>query len=438
MDYWRKAYIVIVAVIGMIACNQNGTKELNADMEPTKAEIKGENGKFELLVNGEPFYIKGAGVEFGDIPALAKHGGNSFRTWRTNNGRRTGREVLDEAQQYGLYVTMGLDVERERHGFDYNDKNAVAEQFERIKSEVMELKDHPALIIWAIGNELNLRATNPKVWDAVNDLSKMIHEIDPNHLTTTTVAGISSDLVGDIKERAPDLDLLCIQMYADIVNLPKYIQDTGWDGPYLVTEWGATGHWEVPSTDWGAPIENNSTVKADFYMKRYDTAIRPQVDQCLGSYVFLWGQKQERTPTWYGVFMEDGNETESVDAMHYLWNGEWPANRTPKLLDFRLDGKTAYDNVHLKSGERYNAAVKVEDPEGDAIKYVWDIKPESTDLGDGGDFESTPESIIGLIRGDSDIIELSAPAKSGAYRLFIYASDGQGHTAHANIPFFVN
>ncbi len=43
----------------------------------------------------------------------------------------------------------------------------------------MEYKDHPALMIWSIGNELNHGATNPKVWDAVNEISEMIHEIDP-------------------------------------------------------------------------------------------------------------------------------------------------------------------------------------------------------------------------------------------------------------------
>jgi hypothetical protein len=33
---------------------------------------------------------------------------------------------------------------------------------------------------------------------------------------------------------------------------------------------------------------------------------------------------------------------------------------------------------------------------------------------------------------------VQAPAKSGAYRLFVYALDGKGHAAHANIPFFVD
>ncbi len=438
MSMLNKITTTIFILSLTIACTQQADQSATESPIPAKAEIKKEGDKFQLYVNGEEFYIKGAGLEHGNISSLAKHGGNSFRTWRTNNGRQSGSEVLDEAYKHGLFVTMGLDMGRERHGFDYNDKAAVAMQFEKLKAEVAELKDHPALIIWAIGNELNLRSTNPNVWDAVNELSKAIHEIDPNHLTTTTLAGISKELVDDIKERAPDLDLLSVQMYADIVNLPRYIQETGLEKPYMVTEWGATGHWEVGQTKWGAPIENNSKVKADFYLKRYQTAIEPQVKQCLGSYVFLWGQKQERTPTWYGVFMEDGNETESIDVMHYIWNKEWPANRSPFLLDFHLDGKTGHDNIYLNAGQKYTASVKIEDKDGDHIQYVWDVKPESTDLGDGGDFESTPLSISDLIDGENETIKMIAPHDSGAYRLFIYANDGNGHTAHANIPFYVN
>jgi hypothetical protein len=437
MIYLNKIFIILLLIIA-VSCNQQDSGTDSEKPGPTRSEIKKEGDKFQLYVGGEPFFIKGAGLEFGDIPALARNGGNSFRTWRTNNGQRSGKEVLDEAYENGLYVTMGLDVERERHGFDYNNKAAVAVQYEKLKAEVMELKDHPALIIWAIGNELNLRATNPKVWDAVNNLSKMIHEIAPNHLTTTTLAGINKELVDEIKLRASDLDLLSIQMYADIVNLPKYIIETGWDGPYIVTEWGATGHWEVETTEWGAPIENNSTVKAEFYLERYKTAIEPYENQCLGSYVFLWGQKQERTPTWYGIFTENGNETESVDAMHYIWKNEWPDNRCPRLLEFQLAGETAYDNVTLSPNKHYDAIVKIEDSDGDKITYVWEVKPESTDLGDGGDFESTPESLIGLIEGEGDTIDLTAPSVGGAYRLFIYADDGHGNTAHANIPFLVN
>ncbi len=278
--------------------------------QPSKVRLIQSNGNYQLMVNGKPFYIKGGGLEFGDISSLAAHHGNSFRTWRTDNGQQSALQVLDEAHKYGLMVTMGIEVARERHGFDYNDIAAVEAQKNLIREQVLTLKEHPALLIWCIGNELNLHYSNPKVWDAVNDISVMIHELDPNHLTTTPLAGITQEEITQIKNRAPDLDLLSVQEYGELMTLPNRIRAYGWDGAYMVTEWGATGHWEVPTTSWDAPIEENSHTKAQHYLKRYQKAIAAETQQCVGSYVFLWGQKQERTPTWYGLFLEDGKETE--------------------------------------------------------------------------------------------------------------------------------
>ena len=429
----------IILILVVIGCKESPQKDLNQQSQksPAKVAITETNGKYQLLVNNKPFYIKGAGLEYGNIPSLAKNGGNSFRTWRVENGKKSGKEVLDEAEKNGLMVTMGIEVGRERHGFDYNDSTAVKNQLEAIKKDVEALKDHPALLMWDIGNELNLRYTNTKVWDAVNDISKMIHSIDPNHLTTTSIAGISQNEINLIKEKCPDLDLLAVQMYGDLPNLPKLIKDFGWTKPYIVTEWGATGHWEVPKTSWGAPIEENSTIKAANYLKRYQEGIEKDSLQCLGSYVFLWGQKQERTPTWYGIFLENGEETESVDVMHYLWTGKWPENRTPQIESFTLNGKTAYESVMLQPDKEYVAEVKIHDFENDPISYRWEILPESKDLGDGGDKEIRPESIsFEVIKQEGGKLVFKAP-KAGTYRLFVYADDGHEHAATANIPFLV-
>ena len=436
-----RTYLYFLLIALFVSCkNENKTEIETADEPPAgpvKVMLQETDGKFELFVDGKPFYIKGAGLEFGDVPALALHKGNSFRTWRTENGQRSGMEVLDEAHENGIMVTMGIEVARERHGFDYDDTTAVKAQLEDIRKQVMALKDHPALMIWGIGNELNLRYTNPKVWDAVNEISEMIHEIDPNHLTTTSLAGISKEEVAFIKERCPDLDILSVQMYGDLPDLPNLVREYGWDGPYMVTEWGATGHWEVPATEWGAPIEDNSTVKANNYLKRYRGGIEADSLQCIGSYVILWGNKQERTPTWYGIFLEDGQETESVDVMHYLWNGEWPENRTPQIEKYTLQGKTAYENVTLQAGKEYSAEVVIHDFENDPIAYRWEVLPESTDLQDGGDHEERPEAVEGLFISQGDgKLTLKAPAP-GPYRLFVYAGDGHGHSATANIPFLV-
>lgn len=404
---------------------------------PTKVTLKNTNGKFQLFVNNKPFYIKGAGLEFGNIETLAAHNANSFRTWRTENGKQSGKEVLDEAYKNGLMVTMGIEVARERHGFDYNDTKAVTKQLEKIRAEVEELKNHPALLIWAIGNELNLHYTNPKVWDAVNDISKMIHEIDPNHLTTTTLAGVKQKEINYIKERCSNLDLLSVQLYGDLPSLPQKIRDFGWTGAYMITEWGATGHWEVPKTKWGAPIEENSSLKAANYLQRFQKGIEIDTLQCVGSYVFLWGHKQERTPTWYGVFLEDGKETESVDVMHYIWNKTWPINKTPQIKSLLMNDKTAYQNVIVNKNGICKATALIVDSENDAINYKWEILRESSDLKEGGDLEKRPKSIsIKILEQHNGMLKFKAP-KKGKYRLFVYANDGQEHAATANIPFLV-
>jgi len=431
----KKYFVILSSVFFLFGCE---IKQDKVDSEkPAKVTLRQIQGKYELLVNNEPFYIKGAGLEFGNIASVAKHKGNSFRTWRTENGKRSAIEVLDEAHKYGLMVTMGIEVGRERHGFDYDDTLAVKAQLERIKKEVLALKDHPALMIWGIGNELNLRYTNPKVWDAVNAISKMIHEVDTNHLTTTSLAGISENEIKLIKEKCADLDILSLQMYGNLPDLPKLVKAYGWNGPYMVTEWGATGHWEVPKTEWGAPIEENSTLKAAHYLKRYKEGITADSLQCIGSYVFLWGNKQERTPTWYGIFLENGEETESVDVMHYLWNKEWPKNRTPQIEAYTLNGQTAYQSVILEAGKEYSAQMLVKDFENDPINYSWEILPESKDLQDGGDEEERPESVdFKVVKQQNNELLFLAP-ESGIYRLFMYADDGNGHAATANIPFMV-
>ncbi len=404
-----------------------------AQTSPVKVEVRQADGRYELRRGGQPYFIKGAGG--GQFPERIKAcGGNSIRTWGTGGADK----VLADANKNGLTVMLGLDVTRERHGFDYNNPTAVAAQLERLRADVLKYKDDPAVLFWGIGNELNLEYTNPKVWDAVNDIAKMIHEVDPNHPTSTVLAGLNQKEVDYIKAQCPAIDILSINTYAGLAAIPEQVRKTGWAGPYVVAEWGPTGHWESPVTPWKASVEETSSQKAAVYQSRYEASVAKDKTQCLGTYVFLWGQKQERTPTWYGLFTEDGKESEVVDVMQYLWSGQWPANRAPHLASFLLDGKKATDNIYLQPGQPYPVVAAVTDLNKDPLTYRWELLLESTDLGSGGDRESRPVAIPDLIpAGAKGKTTLKAPTKEGAYRLFVYAYDGRDNVATANIPFYV-
>ena len=401
---------------------------------PVKVEVRRTASGYQLLRAGKPYFVKGAGG--GQYPErVAAYGGNSVRTWDTRDAAR----VLREANAHGLTVMLGLDVARERHGFDYNDPATVARQLEAMRAEVLEFKDDPALLVWAIGNELNLSYTNPQVWNAVNELARMIHTLDPNHPVTTVLAGINAKEVALIKARCPDLDLLGVNTYAGLTTIPQEVRASGWNGAYLVGEWGPTGHWECPQTPWKAPVEETSAQKAAVYRARYEASVPQDAAHCLGSYVFLWGQKQERTPTWYGLFTEDGQESEVLDVMQYLWTTKWPRNRAPHLSAFALNGQQATDSIRLAPGRPCPVLARVADPDRDPLTYRWELLPETTDLSVGGDREARPQSIAGLVAaGANGAATLTAPTKPGAYRLFLYASDGHNNVATANAPFYVS
>jgi len=399
--------------------------------QQSKVEISKTATGYQLLRNGHPYYIRGAGIE-DHYDILAESGGNSIRTWGTNQWD----EAFEQAEKFGLTVCAGMWLEQERQGFNYSDSFAVQRQFEHLKESIIKYKDHPALLMWGIGNELDLSYKNKKVWDAVEQLAKFIHQVDGNHPTMTTTAFIEQEEVELIKSQAPHIDILSVNAYAGLPVLSDFLQNFGWDKPYVLGEWGTHGHWEVAKTTWNEPIEFNSSEKASLYRDEYKHITN--APNCLGGYVFFWGAKQERTPTWYGIFSEDGKKTETVDVMYNLWKQSWPENRAPLLDSLRINGLSAYSSVHVKVNAVNEAKVWLRDPENDSLTVKWEILHETTDKQSGGDEEQKPSVVEGWIFKQSGTsLQFNAPQGEGAYRLFVYAYDQNGNVAHANIPFYL-
>lgn len=406
----------------------------SVNAQAIKVEVRKTAEGYTLYRGGEPYYIKGVGGKE-HVDEILYLGGNSIRTWGVDEAD----EALAIAEKYDLTVMLGLWVQHERHGFDYNDEAAVQKQLEHFTEVVRKYKDHPNLLVWGIGNEVDLFYSNTKVWNALQDICAMVHREDPNHPTSTVTAGLDPAEVKEIIEKVPDLDIYGINTYGEINVIPENIREWGWEGPYIISEWGPNGHWEVDKTDWGAPLEQTSTEKAASYAMRYKDYITADRYYCIGSYVFLWGQKQETTSTWYGLFTADGKPTEPLDELYKAWQKATPPNSAPAITSIQLDGKEASESIKLKSGDKYLANVNFADPDGDKVKVKWEVYPESSDTKAGGDFESGLKPVLGSFRSRSkETATMVAPDEEGAYRLFITISDLKGRTAYANVPFYVN
>ena len=202
----------------------------------------------------------------------------------------------------------------------------------------------------------------------------------------------------------------------------------------MLTEFGVSGTWEVPATPWGAPVEPDPSTKAAETYTAYTMDRDHNVGRSLGSYVFFWGHKQEATATWYGMYLPSGEKLPRVDAMAYAWSGKWPDNRAPKLQS--LETPVAFNKV--KPGTRSYAEVDCIDREGDELRYVWDIRAESSDRKIGGDAEAAPPSFPDAIEAGQGTarIEFRVPSLPGAYRVFVTAYDGEGGAVAHNLPFY--
>lgn len=426
----------------LTAC-ANSPSSQNSGSQAVSVKIEKHGDQFQLIREGQPYFIKGARtIRTRYMDKVTEYGGNSVRIGYSENVE----EVLDEAHQKGITVMFGLPFKPERAGFDYNNEKAVQEQHDRMIEIVNKYKNHPAILLWAIGNELDhipgKEEYNLKMWNAVNQVAKSIHKVDPNHPAMTVIGSGRKYKLHDLMERCPDLDLLGMNAYGDIGEIPGWLRKYNWNKPYAVTEWGPTGHWQVPKTKWGAVIEETSTEKAKVYRERYENVIASD-PWCLGSYVFLWtSNRQERTHTWYNMFHDDGSEKEVIEVMQYMWTGEWPDNRSPQIKSLKIEGQTAKDDINLEALKTFSATIEVEDPNSDELQIIWELIPENKEFGAyAGQGETKPAPVNNAIQNTTNngnqVVFQVPNAKGDIFRMFVYVYDGHNNVAVANIPFHV-
>jgi len=416
---WRGA----VWLVGLAVLSASGLSAA-----PVPVQLEHAAAGWQLVREGVPYPIRGVGGEV-HLDLAARIGANAIRTWGVSDSLPA---LLDEAAAHGLTVAVGLWLGHGRHGFRYDDPAQVAGQLEACRDAILRFRDHPAVLMWGIGNEMEGDGTNAAIWQHVNDVAAMARELDPNHPTMTVISDCSEQKIRSLNEYCPSIDIVGMNSYGGAPSLPERYRAAGGTKPFIVTEYGPLGRWESPKTPWDAPIEATSTAKAEQYRRALE-AQQASSDLCLGSYAFLWGWKQEATPTWFGMLLPDGSRLAAADVLTEMWSGQRPANRCPAITSLVAEG-----DPQVAPGDTLLAALSAADPDDDPLEAEWSVMAEPGVYGTGGDAEAVPPSLPEcLVASSLTGAEVRAPEREGAYRLYVAVRDGQGGAATANLPFRV-
>ncbi|WP_053992568.1 glycoside hydrolase family 2 TIM barrel-domain containing protein [Mangrovimonas sp. TPBH4] len=405
------------------------------DENATVRIIETEKG-YEIIRNGRPFYIKGAGGK-PYFKELSEAGGNTLRLYDTINTAK----ILDEALKYDIAVILDIPLpDYNRYAWAYEDNSKIELMKTRIRDYVMEHKDHPALLMWNLGNELMFPFNfgNNEFIDAFNVMVDQIHKIDSNHPVGTTVAGASRTQVLSIHFNT-SLDIISYNMFGNLRDLHRNQTQLNLVTnplPYYISEWGIHGPWEYKKNSlWNKIYEPTSVEKAELYKEQYLSYIDAD-RKGVGSIAFYWGDKYEGTPTWFNIIDEEGRKSNVYYALKEVWSGEKSEEDAPYITKFLLNEKVDSDLQLYNPKDTLDAELKLE---GFSSKYTfkWEVLKEGVGFG-----TSSKHEINLLVKDTIPInkmskIQFQAPEEEGAYRLMAYVYDDHKNFATANIPFFV-
>ncbi|WP_371344902.1 glycosyl hydrolase [Ancylobacter sp. IITR112] len=393
---------------------------------PVKVTVEGRR----LLVDGQPFHVRGVAGD-GPLALLPGLGATTVRSYGEDPG-----PLLDAAGTLGLKVIVGLWVGQPRQGADYNDAAFRARQLAELEAVVTKYRGHPALLMWGVGNEVEVDlADDSPVWPVIEEVAAMVARLDPAHPPLAVLAETGSDKVEKLRRAAPSIQVLGLNSYGDaLYSVTERARKQGWDGPIIITELGALGQWQAAHAPWGAPFEPSSTQKA-IQLRRYLAALETQE---AGAILFLWGQKQEVTPSWHSLLLPDGVWLEAAEAMAQAWGGQPPGgNQAPRIAALRVAGEPSAPFAAWPANEEGAFTLDAVEPDGDLMEVRWFVMAESEERGIGGDREAVPPLFPEAVRQSGPTGARVAGLRPGHYRIFVELRDGKGAGATANMPFAV-
>ncbi len=342
----------------------------------SQTTIQKQGNQWELLVDGKPYKIKGATFGhdqdtenynryFKDLQFL---GVNTIRTWAT--GENT-QKLLDAAHRHGIKIMVGIWMRHGRPGMEDDDrfnylKDAEGKKamYDNALQVVKKFKDHPAVLTWGIGNEVYLNiATDPEKIAYSKLLEKIcaeIKKIDSSHPITSVEAWTFG--LDWWEKYVPSLDIYGLNSYgAGVSMLQSELEKRKIDKPYIVTEFGVTGEWDIKEEVNGVKKEPTDQQKYGAIVGGYKIWIAKKPNN-LGVFVFHYSSGNSFIAPWLLTHYEEMYRPQYW-AIREAFTGEKPMNKVPIIEKFELQKSAAKSNtwipVSLKVNDKENEELEI-------------------------------------------------------------------------------
>ncbi|MFB6519098.1 discoidin domain-containing protein [Streptomyces sp. NPDC056401] len=394
--------------------------------------VAGSQGNWQLTVGGQPYTVKGLtwGPSFADapkyMPDVKSMGVNTIRTWGTD---ASSKPLLDTAAANGIRVVNGFWLQPGggpgsggcvNYVTDAAYKSSMLTEFAKW---VDTYKSHPATLMWNVGNEsvlglqncyggTELEAQRNAYTTFVNDVAKKIHSIDPDHPVTSTDAWTGAWPY--YKRNAPDLDLYSMNSYGNICKVKQDWVDGGYTKPYIITETGPAGEWEVPNDANGIPDQKTDVQTAEGYTTAWN-CITAHQGVALGATMFHYGIEHDFGGIWFNL-LPDGLRRLSYYAVKKAYTGSTAGDNTPPVVGNMVVDKAS----NAPAGGEFTVRANITDPQNDPLTYKVFLSGNYAN-GDKRLVEAQWRST------GNGTFAVTAPEKLGVWKVYVQAEDGHGN-----------
>ncbi len=401
--------------------------------------VQKTDNNWTLLVDGKPFEIKGATFGYDkDIENYDSYfkdlnflGVNSIRTWATGDNTQ---QLLDAAQKHNIKVMVGIWMRHGRPGmedddsFNYlDDKKGMEAMYTNAVNTVEKYKNHPAVLTWSIGNEVYLNMATDAEKEAYSKLLERIcskiKKIDANHPITSVDAWTFG--LEWWQKFVPSIDIYGLNSYgAGAGYLASELTKRNIDKPYIITEFGVTGEWDIKAEKNGIKIEPSDQQKYDAIAKGYHDWITSKPAN-LGVYVFHYASGDEFIAPW--LFTHHNNMYRpQYWAIREAYTGQKPLNYVPVIENFELP------DSEMQSGLWVPVTLEVSDVENENLEISFHYNQRT------GSRKRRDQIKVLNFRGNlNDGFKVHLPKEDGAIKVYVNAKDTYSNVGIASTSIIV-